>query len=210
MQRRRKGRPAYDDVLTPAEWRTLHAIQHGMSNREIAIRRRMSLDAVKYHVKNIRAKLGIESRVHLRQWFRAPAESELKRGSHAMQNSFEIVAVGQVARTVKDIETTKRFYGETLGLEHLYTFGNLMFFQCGGTRLMFTTEHGVNPNESILYLRVPDIQKAHAALVAAGVTFTGAPHMIYKHPDGTEEWMGFFNDPEGRPLAIMAQAKPGG
>jgi DNA-binding CsgD family transcriptional regulator/predicted enzyme related to lactoylglutathione lyase len=209
MQRRRKGRPAYEDVLTPAEWRTLHAIQHGMSNREIAIRRRMSLDAVKYHVKNIRAKLGIESRVHLRQWFRAPAESVLKRGSGAMKNSFEIVAVGQVARTVKDIETTKRFYGETLGLEHLYTFGKLTFFQCGSTRLMLTTEQAVNPNESILYLRVPDIERAHASLVAAGVTFVSAPHMIYKHPDGTEEWMGFFNDPEGRLLAIMAQAKPG-
>jgi DNA-binding CsgD family transcriptional regulator/catechol 2,3-dioxygenase-like lactoylglutathione lyase family enzyme len=209
MQRRRKGRPAYDDVLTPAEWQTLHAIQHGMSNREIAIRRRMSLDAVKYHVKNIRAKLGIESRVHLRQWFRAPAESELKRGSGAMKNSFEIVAVGQVARTVKDIEATKRFYGETLGLEHLYTFGNLTFFQCGSTRLMFTTEQGVNPHESILYLRVPDIQQAHGSLVARGVTFVGAPHMIHKHADGTEEWMGFFNDPEGRMLAIMAQAKRG-
>jgi methylmalonyl-CoA/ethylmalonyl-CoA epimerase len=33
--------------------------------------------------------------------------------------------------------------------------------------------------------------------------------MIHRHDDGTEEWMAFFNDPDGRPLAIMAQAKPG-
>jgi methylmalonyl-CoA/ethylmalonyl-CoA epimerase len=31
--------------------------------------------------------------------------------------------------------------------------------------------------------------------------------MIHRHADGTEEWMAFFKDPEGRPMAIMAQAK---
>jgi hypothetical protein len=28
--------------------------------------------------------------------------------------------------------------------------------------------------------------------------------MIHKHDDGAEEWMAFFNDPQGRPLAIMS------
>ena len=31
---------------------------------------------------------------------------------------------------------------------------------------------------------------------------------IDRHADGTEEWMAHFNDPEGRPLAIMSQMKP--
>jgi hypothetical protein len=31
--------------------------------------------------------------------------------------------------------------------------------------------------------------------------------MIHKHADGVEEWMNFFGDDEGRPLAIMAQVK---
>jgi hypothetical protein len=31
--------------------------------------------------------------------------------------------------------------------------------------------------------------------------------MIHRHADGTEEWMNFFEDNEGRPLAIMAQVK---
>jgi len=43
----RRGRPPYDDVLTPAEWRVVHAVQHGMSNREIAARRGISRDAVR-------------------------------------------------------------------------------------------------------------------------------------------------------------------
>ena len=29
--------------------------------------------------------------------------------------------------------------------------------------------------------------------------------MIHKHDDGTEEWMAFFTDNEGRTLAIMSQ-----
>jgi methylmalonyl-CoA/ethylmalonyl-CoA epimerase len=32
--------------------------------------------------------------------------------------------------------------------------------------------------------------------------------MIHKHADGTEEWMAFFKDPDGRPLGIMSQVKP--
>jgi hypothetical protein len=34
------------------------------------------------------------------------------------------------------------------------------------------------------------------------------PHMIHRHDDGTEEWMAFFKDNDGRPLGVMSQAKP--
>jgi len=37
-------------VLTPAEWRVANAVRHGMSNRVIASRFGISLDAVKFHV----------------------------------------------------------------------------------------------------------------------------------------------------------------
>ena len=43
---------------------------------------------------------------------------------------------------------------------------------------------------------------------ARGVKIVNAPHMIHKHDDGTEEWMAFFSDPDGRPLAIMSQQGP--
>lgn len=45
----------------------------------------------------------------------------------------------------------------------------------------------------------------HADLQARGVAFQGEPHLIHRHEDGTEEWMAFFHNNEGRPLAIMAQ-----
>jgi hypothetical protein len=40
------------------------------------------------------------------------------------------------------------------------------------------------------------------------VEFINAPHMIHRHEDGTEEWMAFFNDNEGRPLGIMSKSVP--
>ncbi|HEU4623450.1 MAG TPA: YciI family protein [Steroidobacteraceae bacterium] len=120
----------------------------------------------------------------------------------------QLGAVGQISRTVRDIKEAEEWYGKVLGLRHLFTFGKLAFFDLGGTRLYLTQEAPGGPQpESILYLRVPEIHKAHDELRSRGVEFTGAPHMIHKHADGTEEWMAFFKDPEGRPLAIMSQAK---
>jgi catechol 2,3-dioxygenase-like lactoylglutathione lyase family enzyme len=60
-------------------------------------------------------------------------------------------------------------------------------------------------DQSVLYFRVPDIHAAHQQLTARGVTFEGAPHMIFRHASGMEEWMAFFPDPDGHLLAIMAQ-----
>ena len=48
----RRGRPPHPDVLTPGEWRIVNAVRHGMSNRQIATLRGISLDAVKFHVEN--------------------------------------------------------------------------------------------------------------------------------------------------------------
>lgn len=121
-----------------------------------------------------------------------------------MSEQLTLGPIGQISRSVADIEAAKRFYGGVLGLPHLYTFGTLAFFDCGGVRL-FLEQSDAPGDESVLYLRVPDIAAAHAQLTARGVEFTSAPHMIHRHDDRTEEWMAFFADPEGRPLAIMAQ-----
>ena len=115
--------------------------------------------------------------------------------------------LAQISRTVRDIKESEAWYGTTLGLPHLYSFGPLAFFDCGGTRLYLHAQEKPGA-ESILYLRVADIRAAYDTLRARGVAFADAPHLIHRHADGTEEWMAHFNDPEGRPLAIMAQVKP--
>ena len=125
-----------------------------------------------------------------------------------MNTSLQLGRVGQISRTVRDIKQAEAWYGTVLGLPHLYTFGTLAFFDLGGTRLYLTQESAEPKNESILYFVVPDIAAAHAELKARGVEFSAAPHLIHTHGDGTQEWMAFFKDPEGRPLALMSQVKP--
>jgi len=203
----RRGRPPHDDVLTPSEWRVVHAVQHGMSNREIAARRGISLDAVKYHVANAVAKLGLANRQALRRWFRVPGTSALRLQERPIMTTLTLGPLAQISRTVRDIKESEAWYGTTLGLPHLYTFGSLAFFDCGGTRLYLSAQEKPAP-ESILYLRVADIRTAYELLRSRGVEFADAPHLIHRHADGTEEWMAHFHDPEGRPLAIMSQVKP--
>jgi DNA-binding CsgD family transcriptional regulator/catechol 2,3-dioxygenase-like lactoylglutathione lyase family enzyme len=205
----KRGRPAHDDLLTPAEWRVAEAVRHGMSNREIAERRRISLDAVKFHVANALEKLGLKNRAALRRWNGVAKSSALYSKEAGMTEALQMGPVGQIARRVKDIAAARQWYGEVLGLKHLYSFGDLAFFDCGGTRLFLSQSPDKEQNESILYFRVPDIRAAHDGLMAKGIEFTHAPHMIHRHEDGTEEWMAFFQDNDGRPLAIMAQVKVG-
>ena len=65
-------------------------------------------------------------------------------------------------------------------------------------------ETGRRDEADILYLAVPDIIAADAALRDRGASLTGAPHMIHRHPDGAEECMAFFTDDERRDLHCTA------
>ena len=204
----KRGRPPHDDRLTPAEWRVVNAARHGLSDAAIAKRRGISRDAVRFHVRNALAKLGLSSRKELRHWNGAPAESPMSRKEKHMSEELKLGPIGQVSRSVRDIAEAERWYRDTLGLPHLYTYGKLAFFDCGGTRLYLTQESATPGPESILYLKVKGIESACKALKERGIEFTSAPHLIFRHPDGTEEWMAFFKDPEGRPLALMEQVRP--
>ena len=204
VSQRERGRPPHADVLTPAEWRVLEAVRHGMSNPQIASRQGVSVDAVKYHVANALQKLGFSSRQELRRWDGVRRDSRLFAKERPMQETLTLGPIHQNARSVNDIAAAQAWYGEVLGLKHLYTFGNLAFFDCGGVRL-FLSEGDGGAAESILYFRVDDIRSAHETLSRRGVEFTSAPHMIHRHADGVEEWLAVLKDNEGRPLAIMAQ-----
>ena len=200
------GRPPFDDVLTPAEWRVCEGVRHGLTNPQIAARLGVSLDAVKYHVANALQKLGFSGRHQLRQWDGIRKSSAAFGRTAAMNPTMTLGPIGQIARSVSDIHAAERWYRDVLGLRHLYTFGNLSFFDCGGVRLFLSAGDGAE-SASILYFRVEDIHATCRALQAAGVVFSNAPHLIHTHADGTEEWMAFFNDNEGRPLALMAQMR---
>ena len=119
-------------------------------------------------------------------------------------NAFEIIGVGQLARTYRHLEPVETWFKDVLGLRHLFSFEQLAFFDCGGTRLMLTEKEDPPANESLIYFRVADVKLSYETLQERGVEFIQAPEMIHQHEDGTEEWMAFFKDPEDRPLAIMS------
>ncbi len=114
-------------------------------------------------------------------------------------------AIGQISRWVRDIPRSVEWYRDVLGLPHLYTFGDLAFFDCGGVRLYLHKCGDDKPADSVIYFRVADINGEYERLHAKGVVFTGAPHMIHTHADGMEEWMVFFEDPDGQLLSLMSQ-----
>jgi len=212
MARRGRGRPAHPDVLTPTEWRVVDWLRHGVTRREIARRGGTSVNAVKYHVANIRSKLGVTG-PELRQWPGYPADSALarsiarKESTMTTTTALKLGRLGQVSMLCRDVARTETFYRDTLGLGHIFTFGDLTFFDMDGTRLYFR----VVPDEqwrpgSTLYFVVDDIQAAFAELGERGIKTTSAPHVIYTDDaTGAEEWMGFFEDPDGNTLALMSR-----
>jgi DNA-binding CsgD family transcriptional regulator/predicted enzyme related to lactoylglutathione lyase len=222
----RRGRPPWPDILTPAEWRVVEAVRHGMSNPLIARRQGVSVDAVKFHLSNALAKLGLENRRQLRRWSGVREDSALGRSQTAngktrrtgkeetmpldtatdVETALQLGPIGQIGRTVADIGAAEAWYRDVLGLPHLYTFGALAFFDCGGVRL-FLEQGTAQPHQSVIYFHVADIREAHTRLALRGVEFVSAPHLIHRHADGLEEWMAFFNDNEGRTLALMSQVR---
>jgi predicted enzyme related to lactoylglutathione lyase len=125
----------------------------------------------------------------------------------SMTSDLHLRPLGQVSLDIGDVARAERFYGEVLGLPHVFTFGDLAFFDMAGTRLYL---HRKSVDDwkpgSILYFRVDDLRTAHAELTSRGVHFTGAPHLIFTDDaSGDEEWMAFFEDGEGNTLALMSR-----
>jgi predicted enzyme related to lactoylglutathione lyase len=182
-------------------------VRHGVTRRQIAEMRGISENAVKYHTRNIAGKLGVAGS-DLRHWPGQPFDSALRRGREApMAASFQLGPLGQVSLLMTDVARAEAFYGDILGLRHVFTFGDLAFFWAGDIRIYLqkVPEAEWKPS-SCLYFLVDDIEAAHRELSGRGAKFSGAPHMIYRDDaTGDEEWMAFFEDSEGNLLAVMAR-----
>lgn len=196
----KRGRPSHPDTLTPAEWRVVEGVRHGLSNPAIASRCGLSVDAVKFHVGNALGKLGLESRRELQQWAGVRADSALAVAS--AEAAFTPWALGQVARVGRDVAATADWLRDVVGLPEIMRFDAMAFFDLGGVRLYLSA--GDPAGNALLYFRVADIHAEIERLRGAGVTIRSAPHRIHVHPDGAEEWMAFFDDPDGSPLALMS------
>jgi len=120
--------------------------------------------------------------------------------------AFALGPVGQIALGVADADRSEAFYGGVLGLPKRFRFGGLVFFDCGGLRLLLEqqADHASKPGSPI-YFRTPDIVLARCELEGRGVVFIDEIHLIAPMEDH-DLWMTFFRDPDGHDLALMMEA----
>lgn len=117
--------------------------------------------------------------------------------------------IAQIALQVSDADRAERFYRETLGLPPLFRFGQLLFFDCGGVRLMLDGGHPSRPHGDrsvCVYFRVTAIENEAAQLMSRGAAFEREPHLVARMPDH-ELWMAFFRDPDNNLLALMEEKR---
>lgn len=123
--------------------------------------------------------------------------------------AFSLGPVGQIALGVADADRAEVFYGEVLGLRKLFRFGGLVFFDCGGLRLLLEQQGPEAPKlGSLVYFHVADIMLARRELEGRGVAFTDEIHYVAPMEDH-DLWMTFFNDPDDHILALMMEAPKG-
>ena len=114
--------------------------------------------------------------------------------------------LAQVAIPVHDLDRAKAFYGDRLGLAHLFDAPpGLSFFQCGETRLMLSQPEGPETAAaSILYYAVPDAVAAQAQLAADGIVFEEQARCIARVGD-RDIWLAVCRDSEGNLLGLMSE-----
>ena len=114
--------------------------------------------------------------------------------------------IGQISVNAHDLARAVAFYRDTLGMKHLFSAGNMAFFECGVIRLMLALPEKpeFDHPSSILYFKVADIQGAAETLLSRKVHFDSLPRLIA--PMGTYDlWMAFFRDSEQNLLALMSE-----
>lgn len=118
--------------------------------------------------------------------------------------------IGQIALPVGDVKRAEAFYGKALGLQKLYRFGDLTFFDCAGVRLLLekVAKGSRVARQGTIYFRCADIALTVKQLAKRGVRFDGKAHLIAKMDDH-DLWMAFFKDPDGHTLALMQEAPRG-
>lgn len=109
---------------------------------------------------------------------------------------------------VTDLERSRRFYGETLGLPEIPGQGSWPEFQLGenvSLYLLDPTNIGrefEGPHTASIALRVPDVEEARQALIAKGVEFDGETF------DSGVCHMALFRDPDGNAIMLHRRYAP--
>jgi predicted enzyme related to lactoylglutathione lyase len=114
--------------------------------------------------------------------------------------------IGYVTVGISDLERSIAFYRDVMGFKLLYSAPEFHYasFDANGMRFSIagggSDEHSAGRRTGIGFV-VPDVDAAHAELVAKGVEFT--------MPPGKQPWggyMGMFADPDGNIFYLDSSA----
>ena len=221
----RTGRPRHSDVLTPAEWEVLAGVRDHCSNREIAERRDCDLETVRFHLRNVRRKLGINSRDELRAFPGRPAavieRARAAQRTHRILEQIPLIATQNMARSLE-------FYVATLGFEVVAKWPEdehppgWAALGSGAARLMLhaghhqrKVDHGHKGGTVTLSLYVEGLDAFRRDLLSAGFRcgeprrlFYGAREFYLLDPDGNELAVVEFSASEPGYLATATEATP--
>lgn len=113
----------------------------------------------------------------------------------------------QIALTTREIERSRRFYRDVLGLQLLFEAGGMLFFDLAGIRLLIGAENTAGqPGGSILYFDAPDIDVLGPELESKGVEFMG-PAQIVQRTKTHDLKTRAFRDPDGNVLELMGMVQ---
>lgn len=84
-------------------------------------------------------------------------------------------------------------------------FGDSLFVRCGEVNLIIQASPNPKLPGSMIYFSADGcVREATGALERQGVVFKQPPRRIARNHEGHDIWLGFFDDPWGNPLALIA------
>jgi methylmalonyl-CoA/ethylmalonyl-CoA epimerase len=116
--------------------------------------------------------------------------------------------IRQIALPVRDTTEAKRFYGDTLGMRHLFDAPPaLSFFDCGGVQLMLAGPEGQGKDgdqqHAVVFYDVSDIKTTHARIKSSGAKSLEEPRVIARM-SGREIWVSAISDGQGNVVSLMS------
>jgi catechol 2,3-dioxygenase-like lactoylglutathione lyase family enzyme len=103
---------------------------------------------------------------------------------------------------VRDLEQSRMFYEDRLGLKVSQKIPGYVFLETGAVTLILSESLAKNVSPiagaTEVIFSVNDIRVAHAALMSKGIEFTQEPHNV-----AGPMWAANFRDPDGHLLTIF-------
>ena len=114
--------------------------------------------------------------------------------------------------TTDDIESSKNFYGETLGLEVIKNEMGILEIKAGGSNkfVIYPKENHQPVNFTVLNFEVKDIQKEVDDLMAKGIIFEQCPEPKKTDAKGIcrrddRFAIAWFKDPAGNTISLIQE-----